>query len=263
MPAFSIIQVLEVFTQKLNKKFLMGELYFKIKPGDTILDIGACTGDMALYYSWKVGPTGKVYAIEPDRKLNLKKIMHTVKDAGNVYVCNCAITKTTGESQLYLSKDSSHHTMKKEFLWSQEPTERLELTVNTFTLDDFVKENKIEKIDTIYMNIEGSELDVLESGINTITTLSPKIYIAPHEVDGINLNTQAISKLESYGYKVIEYNGLIYASKHPEDFDMQEQTTCHQCGKPLNRFEDLRFDGTCWNCYSTFIQFWISKILGF
>ena len=258
----SVSQLLEIFTQKLNKKFIMGENYFQIKPGDIVLDIGACTGDMSLYYSWRVGDTGRVYAIEPDKKGNIKKVIYTLKDTKNVHICNLAITNSTGKSPLYLSRDTSHHSMRKDFLWSQENEERFELMVNTYTLDDFVDYVKIPKIDIIYMNIEGSELDVLEGGLKTLTNMSPKIYIAPHELDGINLKEQLIRKLESYSYKVKEFNGLLYASKHPEDFDIQEHGICQICEKPIDRHEDMRFDGVCWDCYSVFLQSWMKKIIG-
>jgi FkbM family methyltransferase len=262
--SIGIEKILEIFTQKLNKKFIMGECFFHINSGDVILDIGACTGDMSLYYSWKVGDTGKVYAIEPDRTINLKRIMYIAGKEKNIYPCNCAISNKTDESILYLSRDNSHHSIRKDFLWGGEDSERREIKVKTFTLDEFV-DNIIKepKIDAIFMNVEGSELDILEGGLKTLTNMSPRIYIAPHEVDGENLKEKIIWKLEEYKYSVKEFNGLIYATKHYGDFIPEDNHICHKCHKDINDFEDMRFDGTCYGCYSDFLQEWMQKILGF
>jgi len=255
-------QALEIFTQKITKIFTMGEVYFHPKPGDTVLDIGSCTGDMTLYYSWRVGDTGKVYSIEPDRKFNLKNILYLIKGINNVYLCNLAISNFTGETPLYLSVDSSHHTIKKDFLWSQEPDKRFELNVKTYTLDDFVEYVKTPKVDFIYMNIEGSELDVLEKGEKTLLEMQPKIYIAPHEVAGENLKEKVMNKLQDYSYFVKEYNGAIYASPNHKDLEFIPSETCHKCGKSINEFEDHKYYGTCLGCYMEFLHQWMSRILG-
>lgn len=262
MSYVSTDSILEIFTQKLNKKFLMGENYFHINPGDIVLDIGSCTGDMTLYYSWKVGDTGRVYAIEPDRKMNLRRVSQIAKGIPTIHLSNCAISNKTGESELYLSSDTSHHTIKKDFKWSNDIGERNSYPVKTLTLDDYIDYIKVNKVDLIYMNIEGSELDVLEGGKKTLTEMNPKIYIAPHEVAGENLKEKVISKLKEYSYIVKDYYGLIYASKNEEDFNFKRNEICHKCGKEITLQEDMKFDGTCYSCYSTFLQSWMHKILG-
>jgi FkbM family methyltransferase len=253
-------KLLDMFVQKLDKKFVMGENYISINPGDIVLDIGACTGDMTLYYSWKVGPEGRVYAIEPDRKINLKRIMYLAKDSKNIYPCNCAITNNTGEAPLYLSVDTSHHSMREDFIWSDEPKERFKLNVKTFTLDDFIEYAKIPKVDVIYMNVEGSELDILSGGLKTLSTFAPKLYIAPHELEGINLKTQLITKLEELGYKTIDYHNLIYASKNIDEFGRKETLKCFKCGNYITYHEENKLDGACLGCYTEFIHEWFKKI---
>ena len=45
------------------------------------------------------------------------------------------------------------------------------------TIDDFVREKNIPKVDFIKMDIEGAELDALKGAINTIKTFKPKLAI--------------------------------------------------------------------------------------
>ena len=50
----------------------------------------------------------------------------------------------------------------------------------TISIDDFVKDNKIEKIDFIKMDIEGCELKALHGAINTLKKHKPKLAIAAY-----------------------------------------------------------------------------------
>lgn len=58
--------ILEQYAYKINNENIV-----EVKFGDTVLDIGGCWGDTALYFAYKVGEKGKVYSFEfiPD---NLK-----------------------------------------------------------------------------------------------------------------------------------------------------------------------------------------------
>jgi hypothetical protein len=48
----------------------------------------------------------------------------------------------------------------------------------TTTIDSFVNEKKLSKVDFIKMDIEGAEMSALEGGIETIRKFRPKLAIA-------------------------------------------------------------------------------------
>ena len=49
---------------------------------------------------------------------------------------------------------------------------------NAITIDKFVEENNIEKIDYIKMDVEGAEKNILEGAIKTIKKFKPSLAIA-------------------------------------------------------------------------------------
>jgi FkbM family methyltransferase len=65
--------------------------------------------------------------------------------------------------------------------------------VEVKTLNNFVSENNIEKIDFIKLDVEGGEFDVLRGGIEIIRKMKPVILF-----EATDLNTSP------YGYKVTD-----------------------------------------------------------
>ena len=52
------------------------------------------------------------------------------------------------------------------------------MRVTTLSIDDFVKEEKLPKVDVIKMDIEGAELDALRGAEETIRTFKPRLAIS-------------------------------------------------------------------------------------
>jgi FkbM family methyltransferase len=74
------------------------------------------------------------------------------------------------------------------------------ITVAQKTIDTFVREQGIEKVDFIKMDIQGAEMDVLMGSADTIRKYKPTIFLEAYE--GYN-DTQALySKLKEHGYKI-------------------------------------------------------------
>ena len=71
--------------------------------------------------------------------------------------------------------------------------------VKGISIDDFISDNQINKVDLIKMDIEGAELDALMGAKNTILKFKPKLAICvyhkqedfdtiPRYIDSLNLN---------------------------------------------------------------------------
>lgn len=78
-----------------------------VKEGDKVLDVGANVGVHALPLAAKVGPTGRVYAVEPEPD-NLALLRRNVADNGhaNVVVLPFAASDRAGTVRLYKSDDN-------------------------------------------------------------------------------------------------------------------------------------------------------------
>lgn len=147
--------------------------YYKIKEGDTILDIGSYFGGFAVYAAEKVGPNGKVICFEPDprnililekriRKLKLKNVTIVKKALSN------KISKVNLSSNYSLSSIAGLSKSKKIF------------TVETSTLDHEMRSLNIGKVDLLKMNIEGAELEAIEGATEVLQNVK-HIVIASHK----------------------------------------------------------------------------------
>ncbi len=77
-------------------------------PGDIVVDIGAGTGWDTLFFSRRVGPTGKVISIEAHpRTFFCLEEMCKRNRLENVILLNCAVT--AGESEVFISDRVTYH----------------------------------------------------------------------------------------------------------------------------------------------------------
>ncbi|PZF78617.1 hypothetical protein DK847_02080 [Aestuariivirga litoralis] len=69
-----------------------------IRPGDTVLDVGACFGTHSLAFATQVRPGGRVIAIEaaPETFALLAQTVQASPDAGNITLLNAAATDSAG-----------------------------------------------------------------------------------------------------------------------------------------------------------------------
>ena len=123
-----------------------------LHPGMKVLDIGANIGYFVPIEAKIVGSSGKVYAIEPDpRNLDLLRKNIQLNNVSNVEIFDCAISDKTGIEEFYLSKTSSHNSLL--------PISKTigKIRVKVYTVDDFLKENGINSVDAMRIDIEGAE----------------------------------------------------------------------------------------------------------
>ena len=135
---------------------------FEVKNDAVIFDIGAFKGDTAYFFSKKCSNKARIYAFEPDE--NNYKVLLKIKEK---YKLNNVITKnillSNAEKEIdFVSMIENTPTIKK----------------NAITIDKFVEENNIEKIDYIKMDVEGAEKNILEGAIKTIKKFKPSLAIA-------------------------------------------------------------------------------------
>ena len=135
---------------------------FEVKEDATIFDIGAWKGDTAYFFSKKCSNKARIYAFEPDE--NNYKVLLKIKDKyklNNVIASNILFSNLETEIN-FLSMDLNRQAVK----------------MKSTTIDKFVEENNIEKIDYIKMDVEGAERNILEGAIKTIKKFKPSLAIA-------------------------------------------------------------------------------------
>ena len=152
-----------------------------VKPGMTVIDVGAHVGYYSLLAASQVGPTGTVYSFEPEpanHELLLKNI--ELNGYSNIRATRKAVSNHAGSTDLFLTAlDSGRHSTYRHGL-----PERGSIEIETTTIDAFLDSVGAPKIDLVKVDVEGAEKDVLEgmdrllqqtTGLTLITEFSPTL----------------------------------------------------------------------------------------
>ncbi len=123
-----------------------------VKPGQTVIDIGANIGYYTLQFAKLVGPTGQVYAFEPDPS-NFELLNRNVAQNGyaNVITIQKAIGHQTGSIKLYQNPSN-----RGDHRVYQSDESRDSFDVQSISLDDYATEIH-RPIDVIKLDIQGFE----------------------------------------------------------------------------------------------------------
>jgi len=151
-----------------------GQTIIEAKPGDIVLDVGGCWGDTALYFADKVGKEGKVYSFEfipGNINLHNKNTSLNPHLKTRIELITNPATDKTGEI-IYFKDYGPGSQIKMEAFADQTGS------ITTLSIDDFVEQRGLKKVDFIKMDIEGAEPIALKGAVNTIKKYRPKLAIA-------------------------------------------------------------------------------------
>jgi FkbM family methyltransferase len=181
-----------------NNLVVVGAL---LKNGSVFIDAGANMGYSSLLMANVVGETGHVYALEPSKR-DYKRLEDNIELnglSGTVSHYPYALADVKGSATLQVAGEERNalNTLGSEF--SVKGVEKISSeTVNTITLDEFIEEEEIRKVDVLKLDIEGSEFNALKGAMKTIQEHKPAIML------GVN-----ITSLESCGADLIRIEKLL------------------------------------------------------
>ena len=127
-----------------------------LRPGSTVIDVGANIGVVAAYAAMRVGTAGRVVAIEPAAD-NLRVLTENLRrnDLANVEVIDAAAGRRRESRQFYLRGDVS--AVNSLFPESCYASVTATTEVSVAPIDDLVEGGA----DLVKVDVEGAELDVL------------------------------------------------------------------------------------------------------
>lgn len=132
-----------------------------IKPGMSVVDVGAHIGYFTRQYSRLVGPTGVVYAFEADPG-NYELLEKNCRGLANVRLFKEAIAERDGTIDFF---ETANNTGCHSLVASDaRPTK---LSVPAASLDSLVARGTVAKVDVIKMDIEGGEPQALRGMTET------------------------------------------------------------------------------------------------
>ncbi len=167
--------------------------HVSINRDDTVIDCGANIGIFSAVASKK---GAKVYAFEPDRKVVKKYLSKTAEYNGNIEICPYALSSCSGTA--YFNPDTTN--IGAGSLGRQTNTS---VKVHTVTLDQFVMDRGIKKVDYIKADIEGSEREMLRGAVHILKQDAPRLSICTYHFPDDKEVLERIVKDANPRYKVV------------------------------------------------------------
>ncbi len=197
------------FLREHYKHFITNDDFIGAENGDTVLDLGGCFGDTALYFADEVGSEGQVYSFEfipgsievfhRNLDLNLR-----LKD--RITIVERPLWDKSDKTIYYVDKGGGSKVSFDDFTGS-------EGTKKTISIDDFVNQYDIQKVDFIKTDIEGAEPYTIEGAKETLKRFRPKLAISIYH--GMNDFTGIIKQIDDLDLDYQYYLGhaSIYAAE--------------------------------------------------
>jgi FkbM family methyltransferase len=191
-----------------------------ISKGGVFFDIGANIGCHSLIAAEKVGDKGQIHAFEAISK-TYKKLQANIELNGfkNIHTNQVAVYNESTTLDFYIANDDN---LGMSSIYQRKDISTNREQVEAITLDSYIKENNIEKIDFIKIDIEGAELSAIQGMKVTLKHFKPSLLIEIskeiiHETKQDSI--EIISLLHQIGY-------TMYALSETGDL-IETQTEIH------------------------------------
>lgn len=183
-------------------------MYSLIKDGDVVLDIGTNIGEVILNIA-KKNINGKIYGFEPV-DYNYEKLITNISlnNFKNIIISKLALSDK--KETLFYKEKKGHSggiSMNKEVNMDNNYK-----TIDSVTLDEFVKEKRLDKIDFVKVDIEGFEMNFLQGAKETIKQFKPKLFFEIDEKKLIQQKTspeELVEEIRFLGYKILDIESSI------------------------------------------------------
>lgn len=174
------------------------EQHFRIEKGWTAMDVGACIGDTTVPIAQKVGPEGRVIAVEPD-PTNARYLRANTAAYPNVEIVQKAVWDRPCRIVLNVGKDPSAHSIVLE------ADEKIDVEADTL---DGIRQGR--QIDYCKIDVQGVEREAV-AGI--AGTGIKRLVVQTHGWQtGKATCPDVVRALESRGYRTTTTaTGVIHA----------------------------------------------------
>ena len=203
------------------------KLWIKLcENSDVILDIGANTGVYSLIAK-TINPKSKVYAFEPVKRV-FKKLEENISlNAYDIIPIEKAVSNTDGYAIIYDTNSEHTYSVTVNKNLSDSTTKVIETKIDTMTLNSFIKDNHLTKIDLMKIDVETHEPEVLEGFNNYLSIYKPTLLIEVLN-DEVGKKINYIIKDLDYLYFNIDENSGIRQVDKIEKSDYYNYLICNE-----------------------------------
>jgi FkbM family methyltransferase len=171
-----------------------------VKPGFTVVDVGAHIGYYSLLFSRLVGPTGHVIAFEPV-PMNFEFLVENLK------LNSCTNTEPVNRAVLdrhrRIRVDTPQNDPLPVGVSFAEPKDHGNVAVEAVSLDEFAL-GRTERVDFLKVDAEGAEDKVLDGAQAIIERDHPLIMMEVHHFDGHLEHSPVPQRLANMGYRLTQ-----------------------------------------------------------
>lgn len=179
-----------------------------VQPGMTVLDIGANIGIYTLICAKQVGAGGVVHSFEPtpatfarlERNVALNRL-------ANVHINQVALSNQEGVTEFHLYHQNAMNSLARQ-AWVGKV--KAVVPVRTRTLDGYVAEEGITRVDLVKLDVEGAERMVLRGGsalLQSETAPALLVEFADRTTEAFGYRAAELRDLlEAHGYTLYRWN---------------------------------------------------------
>jgi len=167
----SLIDKLDKYLPEGTYGYRNNDFDVRVKENDIVIDAGAWIGDFSAYASFK---GANVYAFEPSKETfgYLEKTKELNK---NILIVEKGLGDKSG---VFSMSRNSANSGANQITEESDMSEKIEVT----TIDEFVAENNLNRIDFIKSDIEGFERNMLVGAKETLKRFGPKLAICTYHL---------------------------------------------------------------------------------
>jgi FkbM family methyltransferase len=182
---------------------------FDLSTIKTILDIGSLNGIESVKFTEKLENVF-VYTFEPNEE-SYRNVLISTENNDNISVSNLAVSDFNGKSEFFITYENMGGSSLLEPMLLNKTGHQNERTeVNVVKLSDWCPQNNISSVDLMWMDTQGSELNIFK-GMGDLLNTVKGIYVESSNIPyyhGAANKNDVIQYLSEYGLQ------LVYESYH-------------------------------------------------
>ena len=154
-----------------------------VKPGSSVLDVGANVGFFTRLFAQWVTNGGRVIALEPEAANydRLQRMVNRNQFGGVVDTIQAAVAETSGTLKLAINPiHPADHKLADQGV-----------SVRALTLDDLLAERAWPRVSLIKVDVQGAEERVLRGAATTLAKFHPAVFIEIDDAALRNMNSSA------------------------------------------------------------------------
>lgn len=153
-----------------------------LQPGMVVIDGGGCYGEFAMYAARQVGPTGRVLMLEPDVE-NVRRAEEVFAMQGgrpaNLEIVQAGLWKSAGTIRFAAGLGEMSYVLEEG---QAVPAGAHVIEIPVESLQSLVEKFGLTRMDLVKLDIEGAEIEVVESSAALMATMAPRFAIASYHL---------------------------------------------------------------------------------